>query len=137
MTKFTQMMRDAAEDTPVFVMATADKNGKPNGVPMGCARIISDDEIMIADNFMHKTRKNIEENPIVAVSFWSHKLHGGYQVKGKARIESDGKEYDKTIEWMKSKNNNLRVTPKAIVIVKVDEIYEIGFMKDSSKNLAE
>jgi predicted pyridoxine 5'-phosphate oxidase superfamily flavin-nucleotide-binding protein len=136
MTKFTQNMRDAAANTPVFIMATASKDGEPNGVPMGLARIFSDDEILIVDNFMNKTRQNLAENPRVAVSFWSAKTHGGgYQCKGTAQVLTSGAKFDTAMEWVKSRKPPH--TPKAMVFVKVDAVYHVGARNDSDINLAE
>ena len=136
MAKITQEMKDIAEKAKIFIMATATKDGKPNGVPMISARIISDDEIMLVDFFMNKTRKNIDENPIVAVSFWGGIGGYGYQFKGKARVETSGKLFDEQSQWAIARAPQHHPHPKAIVVVKVDEIYYIGAGKDSSKNLA-
>jgi len=133
MTKFTQDMKDIAAKTPLFIMATATKDGKPNGVPIGLAKIISDDEIMLVDNFMNRTRQNIDENPIVAVSFWSSKDLYGYQFKGKARVETSGKLFDEAVRLIKK--IKAPFFPKAVVVVRVNEIYYVGPGKDSSKNL--
>jgi len=133
MTKFTQDMKDIAAKTPLFIMATATKDGKPNGVPIGLAKIISDDEIMLVDNFMNRTRQNIDENPIVAVSFWSPKDLYGYQFKGKARVETSGKPFDEAVQLLKK--IKAPFSPKAVVVVRVNEIYYVGPGKDSSKNL--
>ena len=53
MAKLTQEIKDVFAKSRPFIMATADKDGKPNGVPIGLAKIISDDEIMLVDLFMH------------------------------------------------------------------------------------
>jgi predicted pyridoxine 5'-phosphate oxidase superfamily flavin-nucleotide-binding protein len=143
MAKFTQDMKDIAAKADPFVLATASKNGKPNGVPIGLVKIISDDEIMLVDNFMNKTRQNIDENPTAAVTFWSMKDLYGYQFKGKARVETSGKPFDEAIRWVKDKPKpidpkhlDLKLKAKAIVVVKVEEIYYVGANKDSSINLA-
>ena len=115
MVKLTQDMKDIAAKAKVFIMATAGKDGKPNGVPVGIARVTSDEEITIADNFMMKTRRNIEENPKVAVSLWSADDHYGYQFKGKARIETSGKNMPKNLkdirrstDWSQNYINKLK-----------------------------
>jgi predicted pyridoxine 5'-phosphate oxidase superfamily flavin-nucleotide-binding protein len=143
MTKFTQDMKDIAAKADPFVLATASKSGKPNGVPIGLVKIISDDEIMLVDNFMNKTRQNIDENPMVAVTFWSMKDLHGYQFKGKARVETSGKLFDEAIQWVENKpkpsdlkNLDSKPKPKAIVVVKVEEIYYVGPGKNSTRNLA-
>jgi predicted pyridoxine 5'-phosphate oxidase superfamily flavin-nucleotide-binding protein len=133
MAKITKDMKDIAAKTPTFIMATATREGKPNGVPIGLVKIISDDEIMLVDTFMNKTRRNIDENPIVAVSFWSTKDRYGYQFKGKARAETSGKLFDEATEWLKTRAPGRK--HKAVLVVKVNEIYYVGANKDSSKNL--
>ena len=134
MFKFTEDMKKVvATSVRPFIFATASKNGKPNGVPIGFAKMLSDDEFMLVDNFMQKTRQNIIENPIAAVTCWSSDVHYGYQFKGKAHIETSGEVFDSAVEWVK--NRGLPFKPKGVVIVKVDEVYYIGSKKDSRKNL--
>lgn len=133
MAKITQDMKEIAEQTVIFIMATASKDGKPNGVPIGLSRIISDDEFLLVDNFMHKTRQNIAENPVVAITFWAKEARYGYQCKGPARVETAGKHLDEAIQWLRAKGRTHQ--PKAVVIVKVDEIYYVGAGKDSSIRL--
>jgi predicted pyridoxine 5'-phosphate oxidase superfamily flavin-nucleotide-binding protein len=55
----------------VIALATSDKKGNINVVAIACVKIIDDDKLLITDNFMNKTRKNILENEKVAVAFWS------------------------------------------------------------------
>jgi len=63
MVKITQDMRNIEAKARLHIVATASKDGVPNGVPVGFARIISDDTIMIVDTLMHKTRNNITPKP--------------------------------------------------------------------------
>jgi len=77
--------------------------------------------ILLADNFMLKTRQNIEKNPTVAVEVWGKDIPKAFQFKGNARVELSGKIFNEAAQWVKSINPELN--PKAAVIVKVDEIY--------------
>ena len=61
MAKLTQDMKDSWAKAEVFMVATIDSDGKPNSVPVGLAKIIAHNEIMVVDNLMVKTRKNIEQ----------------------------------------------------------------------------
>ena len=133
MAKITAEMKEIAAEAKVFVLATATKDGKPNAVPIGAARVFSDDEILLMDNFMRKTRQNIDANPIVAVSVWASGK-GGYQFKGTARVESSGKSFDKGTQWVKSMAPKL--SPKAAIIVKVDEIYVTTGGADAGKRVS-
>jgi len=74
MAKITAEMNEVADAAKVAVLATATGDGKPNAVPIGFAKVISDDEILLMDNFMLKTRQNIAENPVAAVSLWAAKV---------------------------------------------------------------
>ena len=132
MAEITAEMKEIAANAEVFVLATANKDGKPNVVPITFAKVLSDDELLLMDNFMQKTRQNIDANPIVAVSVWASGK--GYQLKGKARVESSGKIFDEGTQWVKSRNPKLN--PKAAVIVKVDEIYITTGGADAGKRVA-
>ena len=133
MAALTQDMKDIAAKARPYILATAGKDGKPNGVPMGIMKIISDDEVMMLDNFLYKTRQNLEENPVAAVTYWSPEDRYGYQLKGKVRIETSGELLDEARRELKERG--FPFTSRAVVIVKIEEAYYIGANKDSSKNL--
>lgn len=56
----TNEMMDAIEKDLVF-LATATEDGIPNVVPIGFARPLDENTILIADNYMNKSRKNLEK----------------------------------------------------------------------------
>ena len=85
----TEEMMEAIEKDLVF-LATASSEGIPNVVPIGFARPINNGSILIADNYMNKTRQNIEENPNVAI-VTKDAQKNPYQFKGKAEIFESGK----------------------------------------------
>ena len=133
MAKLTQDMKDIAGKTKTFILSTASKDGKPNGVPVGLTRIISDEEIMVVDCFMNKSRQNIAENPVVAMTYWSIDDHYGYQIKGSARVETSGALFEDGVRFVKGQGRPF--APKAVVLIKVKEAYYIGSYKDSGTNL--
>jgi predicted pyridoxine 5'-phosphate oxidase superfamily flavin-nucleotide-binding protein len=128
MAKITQEMKTLAEKAMPFIFATASKEGKPNGVPIGLVRIISDDEVMLVDCFMDKSRQNLAENPMASVAFWDPETPVGYQFKGTARVETSGRNFDGIAQWMQERK--FPFAPKAVVILKVEEIYHVGPDKD-------
>ncbi len=133
MAKLTAEMKEVATEAKVFVLATATRESKPNAVPITFAKVLSDEEILLMDNFMQKTVQNIEANPSVSVSVWASGK-GGYQFKGNARIETSGKVFDEGVQWVKSRAPKL--SPKGAVIVKVDEIYITTGGPDAGKRVA-
>jgi uncharacterized protein len=114
-------MMDAIEKDLVF-LATASSEGIPNVVPIGFARPIDNGSILIADNYMNKTRKNIEENPNVAI-VTKDAQKNPYQFKGTAEIFESGKIFEEVVEW--AQNVMTKLNPKAAIVVKVTEIYSV------------
>lgn len=114
-------MMDAIEKDLVF-LATASSEGIPNVVPIGFARPIDNGSILIADNYMNKTRKNIEENPNVAI-VTKDAQKNPYQFKGTAQIFDSGKIFEEVVEW--AQNVMTKLNPKAAIVVKVTEIYSV------------
>ena len=135
MAKFTQDMKDIIAKSKPFIVATATRDGKPAGVPVGQVKVLSDDELIVTDLLMNKTRRNIDENPRVAVTGWDVGVRYGYQFKGKARVETSGKLFDREVKNMESHPGDYKFTVNAVIIVKVEEAYYIGIGKDTGVNL--
>jgi hypothetical protein len=121
MAKITEGMKEVAAQSKLWAVATATKDGEPNVVPIAFAKVLSDDELLLMDNFMKKTRDNIEANPRVAISVWAPGDSKGYQFKGNARVETSGEVFDEGVKWVKASEPGLN--PKAAIIVKVTAIY--------------
>jgi predicted pyridoxine 5'-phosphate oxidase superfamily flavin-nucleotide-binding protein len=137
MTRLTQDMKDVMEKTRGYAVATCTKDALPNVVPIHFVKILSDDEIMMADIFMKKTFENIQENPIVAISVWDWdvKPRKGYQFKGTPRIETSGRTYDMAVEMVKAEKPDL--TPKSAIIVKITDIFVTSPGPNAGKNVEE
>ncbi len=137
MAKITQEMKEVAKKTPMWAVATASKDGIPNVAPIFCGRILSENEIVLADNFMNKTKANLKVNPQVAVSIWYMDVTRGeakgYQFKGEARFESSGKVFDETAQMVKSA---MPINTKSAVVVKVKSIYSCTPGPDAGKEIS-
>jgi predicted pyridoxine 5'-phosphate oxidase superfamily flavin-nucleotide-binding protein len=131
MVKCTDAMRALLTETEIWILATTDRDGIPNAVPLGCVKLLDDDRLLLVDNFMKKTVENIAVNPHVAVSVWNDAT--GYQFKGKATIETSGKHFDAAVEMVKARNAEL--TPKGIVLVAIDSIYITSPGPDAGKKV--
>ncbi len=127
----TKEMIEAINNDLVFV-ATVNRDGIPNVVPIGFARPLDENTILIADNFMKKTRENLEANPKISfVTKDSTKCP--YQFKGSVEIFTEGKYFDTVTEW--GQNAMTKLSPKAAVLVKVEEIYSIQPGPEAGKKL--
>jgi len=121
MARITEEMKEVAKKTKCFAVATTTKDGDPHVIPVFFGKVLSDDELLLVHVFMKKTIENIKANPKVAVSIWDMESQKGYELKGNARIETSGKVFDDSVNWVKSTMPQLDA--KAAVIVKVDSIY--------------
>lgn len=123
----TRELREIAEKIRVFAVATSSKDGEPNVVAITFVKILSAEEILVMDNFMDKTKKNLVENPRIAISFWyidpETKAAQAYQLKGNARFETSGNYFDEGVRWVK--NVKPEITPNAAIIVKVTEVFNL------------
>jgi predicted pyridoxine 5'-phosphate oxidase superfamily flavin-nucleotide-binding protein len=136
-------------DENLVYLATSTLEGKPNVVPIGLCQAISDKQLIIIDVMFDKTRKNLEANPMVAISFTDLKRWQSYQLKGRAEIHTEGPVFERMkqireqkgerkraqmeqaaarspeikekAERMKEWRRNLK--PKAAVLITVEEIY--------------
>jgi len=128
----TDEMMDAVEKENVVFFATATKKGTPNVVPIGFARPLDEETILIVDNYMNKTRENLENNPKASlVPRDASKCP--YQFKGTVEIHTSGKYFDDAVDWAQSVMSEL--SPKAAVLLKVEEIYSVKPGPDAGKKV--
>ncbi len=128
----TDEMMDAVEKENVVFFATATEDGTPNVVPIGFARPLDSKTIMIVDNYMKKTRENLENNAKASlVPRDASKCP--YQFKGSVEIHTSGKYFDDAVDWAQSVMSEL--SPKAAVLLKVEEIYSVKPGPDAGKKV--
>ena len=129
----TKEMMDAIEKDNLVFLATATADGTPNVVPIGFARPIDSETIMIVDNFMNKTHKNLEDNPKASLVVRDASACP-YQFKGSAEIVESGKYFDQAVDWATSVMSQL--APKAAILLKVEEIYSVQPGPEAGKKVA-
>ena len=125
-----EMMDAIEKDNVVFFATSADNI--PNVVPIGLARPIDNENILLVDNFMKKTRENLEKNPKAAIVV-RDASKGPYQFKGSVEIFESGKYFDEAVDWATSVMSKL--SPKAAILFKVEEIYSVQPGPDAGKKV--
>jgi len=118
----TREMMNAVEKDNVVFLATATKDGVPNVVPIGFARPVDEKTIMIVDNYLKKTRENLENNPKASL-VPRDATACPYQFKGTVEIHTSGKAFDEAVDWARSVMSKLPA--KAAILLKVEEIYSV------------
>lgn len=122
MVALTEEIKKAFATVKAFPVATASKDGWPNVVPIGFVELVDDETIWIADNFMVKTLANIKENPKVSIYVYGPDTKGCYQIKGDVEIKTEGAEFAKMQETVRSKM--AKAPAKNLMIVKIREVFQ-------------
>lgn len=133
MVSLTPEMIEAFHALKVFPMATASKDGIPNVVPMASVWLIDPETIWIGDNFMHKTLKNVLENPRAAIYVYGSGAKGCFQIKGDVTIKTSGAEHSKMAEMIHEKKPNL--SAKSLIILKITSVFECMPGEDAGKQV--
>ena len=99
------------------VLTTVDKSGVPNAIYVTCLSRFSDDIIVVADNFFHKTRDNILAGSKASLLFIT-KSKKSYQVKGSIAYHDSGPVFDDMKKWNPPKHPG-----HAAAAIEVKEVY--------------
>ncbi|MBT8508316.1 pyridoxamine 5-phosphate oxidase [Methanomicrobiaceae archaeon CYW5] len=121
MAALTEEMKAAFATIKTFPVATAATDGWPNVVPIGFVELVDDETIWMADNFMKKTLANIKENPKVSLYVWGPETKGCFQIKGDVELKTEGPEFAKMQETVRSKM--AQAPAKGLLIMKIRDVY--------------
>lgn len=100
-----------------IVLATVDTEGNPNVIYATCVRQVSEDTFVVADNFFHKTRANIQSGTKGALLFIT-KEGKSYQLKGLIEYHSSGPIFDDMKQW-----NPARLPGHAAAALQVEHVF--------------
>jgi len=131
--KLTEEVKQTMAQTKIIPVATASKEGIPNVIPFAFVKCLDEETLLLADNFMNKSIKNLEENPHASICVWDGENNRSYQIKGKANIETSGKIFDETVVWVKAVMPEL--SPKSAIVMKVTNVYVCQPGPDLGKEL--
>jgi hypothetical protein len=108
-----------------LAFATADENGNPHCIAVGFVKVVSENQILVMDNYMVKTRKNIQRNPNVALVVWNKNWKEncvGYELKGTAEYFTNGKWH----ELIKQIPENKGEPCKGAILVTINKIKKLA-----------
>ncbi|SFG26277.1 hypothetical protein SAMN05660649_01189 [Desulfotomaculum arcticum] len=134
MSKLIDNVKEVFNKTAIYAVATASKNGLPNVVPIHYVKLYDEeDTILLVDNFMNKTTKNLNENPWIAISVWDYDRKQAFQIKGEANIITSGKVFDDAVSWVQKTMPQLQ--PKSAILLKVTNVFNCQPGPDIGKEL--
>ena len=105
------------------------------GSHKGSLKLVDDEHLLFSDIFSLKTRKNLLENPRVAIMVYEEASHRGYMFQGTAELFSNGSLYDQTVESLQKAMPRLPA-PKYVVRVSIESIYDQSAPPNGGKQIA-
>ena len=101
----------------IFPVATSNQDRIPNVVYIKYLKVVDDQTILIADNYLNKTRDNILSNGKIAFAVRDEEK-GSFQIKGTAERLTEGNMFDEVQKWVSDKLPRV-----AAVIMHIEKIY--------------
>jgi len=121
MSRLPRLVSEAWEDREgPAVFGTVDTEGTANLVYVNCVWKLNEEQFVIADNYFHKTRANMDAGSRGSLLFLTSKRKS-YQVKGAIHYHTSGKIYDTMRLW------NADIDPNrpgvGATVIRVEEVY--------------
>ena len=117
MAQLSEAVKKAISKQEIFPVATSNQNQIPNVVYIKYLKAIDDQTVLIADNYLNKTRDNILNNGKIAFVVRDEEK-GSYQIKGTAKRLTEGDMFDEVQKWVPDKFPRV-----AAVLMHVEEVY--------------
>ena len=117
MARVPDEVKQAIAKQDVFPVATADLGGMPNVIYIKYLKVMDDQTVLMADNYLNKTRENLANNPKMSFAVLSEN-DGSFQIKGTVRRFTDGPMYDEVQTWVPEK-----LPREAAVVLTVEQVY--------------
>lgn len=131
MIKLTDEMKDMIT-AQVGIVATVREDGVPNVGPKRSSRLYDETTIIFNENTYGEIYRNIKRGSKVAIAFVDREKLKGFRFVGTAEVHEEGKYYEDAVEWAVGKMGK----PKAAVIIKIEEIYDLASGPNAGKRLA-
>lgn len=101
--------------------ATVDKDNKPNVIGVAYVKVVSENQILITDNYMKQTKENLEKNNNVCLAVWD-KDWNGYKLVGTAEYFTEG-EWKEFVEKIPE---NKGLSAKGAILVTISKLIKLG-----------
>lgn len=121
--KIDNELKKLIEDN-ALAFVSVDEEGNPHCIAVAFAKVVSEDEVLITNNYIVETEKNILRNPNVALTVWNKEWKEnciGYELTGNADYFTDGKWY----EMIKKMPENKGCPCKGAILIKISKIKKL------------
>ncbi|MCE2614648.1 MAG: pyridoxamine 5'-phosphate oxidase family protein [Nitrosopumilus sp. (ex Thoosa mismalolli)] len=123
MVMITSEIKSFLDSHKLGYVATVSEDGLPNLSPKGTIVGWDENTLAFADIRSPDTMKNLESNPNVEINTIDPLSRKGYLFSGKARILSNGKQYDEILSFYRDKG--IKSPIGSIVLVDVSKVSEV------------
>ena len=128
-----EKVKSLFEKQGLIAFGTADRDSVPNVVPIFWKKILNEETIILIDNYMKMTKKNLIENDNVCISFWDPDTKEAYKLIGKAKYHTEGQIYEEGKKFIQIKKPDN--VPKGVVEITLSDIYIITPGSDAGKKI--
>lgn len=108
-----------------IAIATVDEMGDPHCITVVFAKVVSENQILITDNYMIKTIENLKRKPSIALAVWGkdwEKKCFGYGLKGSTEYFTEGKWH----EMVESFPGNKGEPCKGAILITIEKIKKLA-----------
>jgi len=116
----TNEAKKIIEENPV-AFATVDGENKPNVIGIAYVKVVSENQVLITDNYMKQTEENLKHNNNICLAVWD-KDWIGYKLIGMAEYFTKG-EWKEFIEKMPE---NKGLPAKGAILVTVSKLMKLA-----------
>jgi predicted pyridoxine 5'-phosphate oxidase superfamily flavin-nucleotide-binding protein len=106
------------QENPI-ALATINDN-LPNIIVVAFAKVVSDDQILITDNYMNKTKDDLNSNNNVCLAVWN-KDWEGYKLIGKAQYYKEGK----WLDYVRNMPENKGLPANGAILINLNKIIKL------------
>jgi len=103
----------------IIAVATVDSENKPHVIAVMYVKI-KDDKIVITNNYMSSTLKNLNNNPNVSLVFWEKEK--GWRIDGRAEYFNSGE----WLDFVKGLPENKGESANGALVIDIENIKELG-----------
>ncbi len=111
----------------IMAFASVGETGKPHNIAVGSSKVVSKNQIVVTDNFMEETTKNILNNNISLVVWNTDRENRkdcyGYEFMGAAEYFTSGKWIENIRDRYKNEGKNFPA--KGAILITINEIKKL------------
>ena len=118
MVEINKETKKLIEENPLS-FATVTRDGNPNVIAVAYVKVVSKNQLIITDNYMNKTKENIENNN-VCLAAWDKKWNG-IKIIGTAEYFIEGK-WKTFVEQMPE---NKGLPAKGAILITISDLIKL------------